>query len=77
MVAAGEGTEDQLVVTDDQVNAALDELLAETGSLTRLLLGGATDRPPPTTRESMNWLPGAPSSGGRPNLAGVVAPRPG
>lgn len=39
MVAAGEGTDEQLIVTDAHVNAALDELLAETGSLTRLLLG--------------------------------------
>ena len=76
MVAAGQGTDKLLVVTDDHVNAALDELLAETGSLTRLLLGGATDRPPPTTRESMNWLPGAPPSVGRPTLTGVVTPRP-
>lgn len=58
MVAAGQGAEGQLVVTDVHVNAALDELLAETGSLTRLLLGGASDRPPPTTRASMSWLPG-------------------
>jgi len=50
---------DDLVVTDEHVNAALDELLGETASLTRLLLGGATDRPPPTTRASMSWLPGA------------------
>ena len=66
----------QLVVTDDHVNAALDELLAETGSLTRLLLGGATDRPPPTTMASMAWLPGAAPGGSRPELGGDRRPRP-
>lgn len=60
LAAAAPPNGDALVVTDAHMNAALDELLAETGSLTRLLLGGATDRPPPTTRASMAWLPGAP-----------------
>lgn len=46
-------------MTDAHVSAALDEFLGETATLTRLLLGGATDRPPPTTRSSMGWLPGA------------------
>jgi hypothetical protein len=73
MVAAGEGTQEQLIVTDAHVNAALDELLAETGALTRLLLGGATDRPPPTTKASMAWLPGAAPRGSRPELSGAAA----
>lgn len=59
LLAARDTPDGALVVTDAHVNAALDELLAETASLTRLLLGGATDRPPPTTRASMGWLPGA------------------
>ncbi|MGH9164187.1 MAG: hypothetical protein ACRDZW_01570, partial [Acidimicrobiales bacterium] len=59
MLAATDHGAESLVVTDVHVNAALDELLTETGALTRLLLGGATDRPPPTTRASMSWLPGA------------------
>ena len=69
--AAGGTTDEGLVVTDDHVNGALDELLGETASLTRLLLGGATDRPPPTTRASMRWLPGA---DGPPQPPSVVAP---
>lgn len=73
MVAAGESTDGQLVVTDAHVSTALDDLLAETGSLTRLLLGGATDRPPPTTTASMGWLPGAAPAGDRPE---PVGPRP-
>ena len=59
LLAAMETADGHLVVTDRHVNAALDELLGETAALTRLLLGGATDRPPPTTRISMGWLPGA------------------
>ena len=73
MVAAGEGTDERLIVTDAHVDAALDELLAETGSLTRLLLGGATDRPPPTTRASMAWLPGAAPGDIRPAVGGAVS----
>ena len=60
LMAARETSDGRLVVTDAHVNSALDELLGEAASLTRLLLGGATDRPPPTTRASMSWLPGAP-----------------
>jgi hypothetical protein len=63
LMAARETADGELVVTDVHVNAALDELLSETAVLTRLLLGGATDRPPPTTRASMEWLPGASSPG--------------
>ncbi len=75
MVAATSGPDgDELVVTDDHVNAALDELLGETEALTRLLLGGATDRPPPTTRASMSWLPGA---DGPPQPPTVVRSGPG
>lgn len=61
LVAATGTADGQLVVSDVHVNAALDELMGETSTLTRLLLGGATDRPPPTTRASMGWLPGAQS----------------
>ena len=71
--ATGGGASGRLVVTDVHVNGALDELLAETESLTRLLLGGATDRPPPTTRASMSWLPGADDPSRAPK---VVAPGP-
>ena len=53
------GADGRLVVTDRHVNASLEELMGETSTLTRLLLGGASDRPPPTTRASMGWLPGA------------------
>lgn len=63
LVAAGETADGQLVVTDGHVNAALDELMGETSTLTRILLGGATDRPPPTTRASMGWLPGTQENG--------------
>ncbi len=63
LLAAGDTPAGDLVVIDTHLNAALDELLAETGSLTRLLQGGATDRPPPTTRASMGWLPGASEAG--------------
>ena len=73
MVAAGEGADEQLIVSDAHVNVALDELLAETALLTRLLLGGATDRPPPTTMASMAWLPGAAPGVSRPELGGAVA----
>lgn len=59
LIAARETADGQLVVSDSHVNAALAELMGETSTLTRLLLGGATDRPPPTTRASMGWLPGA------------------
>jgi ATP-dependent 26S proteasome regulatory subunit len=59
LVAAREPGDGELMVTDAHVSAALDELLGETSTLTRLLLGGATGRPPPTTRASMGWLPGA------------------
>ena len=59
LLAATEGADGQLVVTDAHLTRALDELMGETSTLTRLLLGGATDRPPPTTRASMGWLPGA------------------
>lgn len=58
-VLAASSAGGRLVVDDTHVNAALDDLLGETQSLTRLLLGGATDRPPPTTGRSMGWLPGA------------------
>jgi hypothetical protein len=64
LLAARDQVDGQLVVTDVHVNAALDELLGEAASLTRLLLGGATDRPPPTTRASMSWLPGAAADAG-------------
>ena len=63
LIAARGSANGELVVTDVHVNAALDELLGEAASLTRLLLGGATDRPPPTTRASMGWLPGASPEG--------------
>ena len=63
LVAARETADGRLVVSDAHVNTALDELLGETSALTRLLLGGATDRPPPTTRASMGWLPGAHEAG--------------
>ena len=76
MEAAGAEPGGHLVVTDAHVNAALDELMEETGSLTRLLLGGATDRPPPTTRASMGWLPGAAPGARRADGTVVVAPRP-
>jgi hypothetical protein len=63
LLAATEAANGRLVVTDAHVNAALDELMGETSTLTRLLLGGATDRPPPTTRASMGWMPGAQQGG--------------
>jgi hypothetical protein len=66
LVAATETADGRLVVTDAHVNAALDALMGETSTLTRLLLGGAADRPPPTTRASMGWLPGAPQAGTSP-----------
>ena len=44
MVAAGEGSDMQLIVTDAHVNTALDELLAETESLMLSLEGQRTDR---------------------------------
>ncbi len=65
LLAAAETSVGALVVTDAHLNAALDEFLGETATLTRLLLGGATDRPPPTTRASMAWMPGAPELIGR------------
>jgi cell division protease FtsH len=47
------------VVRDEHFATALDELLDESGALTARLLGGAADRPPPSTFGSMNWIPGA------------------
>ncbi len=61
-----------LVVADEDVEVALDDLLSETASLTRRLLGGATDRPPPTTLASMGCLAGADRAGD----SAVAAPRP-
>jgi hypothetical protein len=76
LLAARETADGQLVVGDAHVNAALDELLGETSALTRLLLGGATDRPPPSTRASMNWLPGAQEAGAAgPQVEGFVVRR--
>lgn len=66
LVAAGEAADGRLGVTVGHVDAALDELLGETSSLTRLLLGGATDRPPPSTLASMGWLPAAAAVGPEP-----------
>ncbi|MGH9279185.1 MAG: AAA family ATPase, partial [Acidimicrobiales bacterium] len=59
LTAATEPGDGPIVVNDTHVNAALDELLGEAAALTRLLLGGASGRPPPTTHASMGWLPGA------------------
>jgi hypothetical protein len=42
----------RISVTDADVEAALDELLAERSELTRALLGGDSKRPP----ESEQWL---------------------
>jgi len=47
------------VVRDQHVTAALDGLLDEGSALTSRLLGGAADRPPPSTLDSMDWMPGA------------------
>ena len=56
-VLALEGGEQPVVVRDEHFAAALDELLDESGVLTARLLGGAADRPPPSTfassRESL------------------------
>jgi hypothetical protein len=69
LAATAAGPKEGLTVSDLHLNGALDELLTETESLTRLLLGGATDRPPPTTRASMSWLPGADGPSRAPNAA--------
>ncbi len=76
LVAARDSHDGQLVVNDVHVNSALDELLGETAALTRLLLGGATDRPPPTTRASMGWLPAQEAGVPRPQVGGSVMRRP-
>ena len=60
-VLALEAGDQPVVVRDSHVHAALDELLDESSSLTARLLGGAADRPPPSTLESMDWMPGAPA----------------
>jgi len=60
MVLALESGDQPPVVRDAHVNAALDELLDEGRALTARLLGGAADRPPPSTFDSMDWMPGAP-----------------
>jgi cell division protease FtsH len=46
-------------VNDRHFEAALDELLDESNVLTARLLGAAADRPPPSTFDSMSWMPGA------------------
>jgi ATP-dependent 26S proteasome regulatory subunit len=61
MVLALESGVEPVVVRDEHFRAALDELLDESGALTARLLGGASDRPPPSTFSSMGWLPGAPA----------------
>lgn len=60
-VLALEADEQPVVVRDQHFAAALDELLDESGALTARLLGGAADRPPPSTYDSMGWMPGAPA----------------
>jgi hypothetical protein len=59
-LVAAQGTDTTPIhVSEAHISAALDELMSEAGELTKILLGGAAGRPPPTTRESMRWMPGA------------------
>jgi len=53
----GEGS-GRLTVTDEHVNAALDELLADESALTRVLLGGALGEKRGPRRPGTDWLLG-------------------
>jgi len=48
--------EERLVVTDAHVAQALDELLAESAQLTRVLLGGARHTDSPEEHPGKSWL---------------------
>src|SRR5207247_706040 len=61
-VLALESGTDPAVIRDEHMTAALDELLDEGSSLTARLLGGAADRAPLSTLDSMDWMPGAPAA---------------
>ncbi|HXJ62754.1 MAG TPA: hypothetical protein VNN79_03275, partial [Actinomycetota bacterium] len=54
-LATAEDVGETIVVTDAEVNAALDELMSEETSLTRRLLGGAASDDSPS-RPGTEWL---------------------